>query len=209
MVLLPTDGIDRSENQHHVDILTGSGHGRCRHARRRSRGRCAGLGHRAAAGHIVVPDLAHRLHSEAAFAKLCGACPIPASSGKTNRHRLNRGGGRRANNALFHIVLVRLRHHPPTRAYIERRRAEGRTIREIVRCLKRYVTREVYTAITNPPADLPTGPQLRELRTDRHINLATVANHFATTPTDISRIERGLTHDTHLARRIRDRLLAT
>lgn len=169
-----------------------------------------GVGPHAAAQLLAAAgDNPHRLHSEAAFAKLCGACPIPASSGKTNRYRLNRGGDRRANNALFHIVLVRLRHHPPTRAYVERRRAEGRTNREIVRCLKRYVAREVYTAIVNPPADLPTGTELRQLRTERHLTLTTVANEFATTPTNISRIERGLTHDTHLAHRIRDWLLAT
>lgn len=152
-------------------------------------------------------DNPHRLHSEAAFAKLCGVCPLPASSGKTTRHRLNRGGDRRANNALFTIVLVRMRYDPATRAYVERRTAEGKTRPEIMRCLKRFVAREVYTAITNPPADLPTGTELRTLRTDRKLSLTAVSSQFTTTPTNISRLERGLTHDTRLARRIRDWLL--
>lgn len=89
-------------------------------------------------------DNPHRLRSEAAFAHLCGAAPIPASSGKTNRHRLNRGGDRTANNALWRIATVRLTCHEPTRAYMARRTAEGMSKREIIRCLKRYVAREVY-----------------------------------------------------------------
>ena len=91
-----------------------------------------------------------RLHSEAAFASLCGVNPIPASSGKTNRHRLNRGGDRQANAALYRIVIVRLCHDPRTRAYMQRRTAEGMTKREVIRCLKRYVAREVYSAIQKP-----------------------------------------------------------
>jgi transposase len=79
----------------------------------------------------------------AAFAN-SGVCPVPASSGKTNRHRLNRGGNRRANAALYRVALVRMRHHPPTREYIQRRTAEGKSPREIRRCLKRYIAREIY-----------------------------------------------------------------
>ena len=164
-----------------------------------------GVGPHAAAQLLAAAgDNPDRLHCEAAFAKLCGVCPLPASSGKTTRHRLNRGGDRRANNALFTIVLVRMRHDPATRAYVERRTAQGKTHREIMRCLKRYVAREAFTAITNPPVDLPTGGELRQLRTERHLSLAAVSSQFGTTPTNISRIERGLTHDTRLARRIRD-----
>lgn len=167
-----------------------------------------GVGPHAAAQLLAAAgDNPDRLRSEAAFAKLCGVCPLPASSGKTSRHRLNRGGDRRANNALFHIVLVRMRHDPATRAYVERRTAQGKTHREIMRCLKRYVAREAYVAITNPPADLPTGTDLRELRLERHLSLTAVSNQFGTTPTNISRIERGLTHDTRLARQIRNWLL--
>ena len=91
-----------------------------------------------------------RLRTEAAFASLCGVNPIPASSGKTNRHRLNRGGNRQANAALYRIVIGRLCHDARTRAYMRRRTSEGMTKREVIRCLKRYVAREVYTAIQKP-----------------------------------------------------------
>jgi transposase len=151
----------------------------------------------------AVGDNPHRMTSEASFAKLCGACPIPASSGKTQRHRLNRGGDRRANNALHTIVLVRLRYHAPTRAYAARRRAEGKTHAEITRCLKRFVAREAYQAITNPPTDLITGPELRALRAAGHLSLTTVCNAIGTSPINLSRIERGLAHDTNLTRRAR------
>jgi len=89
-----------------------------------------------------------RLTSEAAFAMLCGAAPIPASSGKTTRHRLNRGGDRQANSALYTVVVNRLRWNPRTRAYAERRTKEGLSKKEIIRCLKRYVARELYQLLT-------------------------------------------------------------
>ena len=92
-------------------------------------------------------DNPDRLRHEAAFAHLCGSAPIPASSGKTTRHRLNRGGDRAANAALYRIVICRLRWDPATRAYVERRTKEGRSKAEIIRCLKRYVAREVFNAI--------------------------------------------------------------
>lgn len=113
------------------------------------------------AGQLLVtagqnPD---RLRSEAAFAMLCGAAPLPASSGRTHRHRLNRGGDRQANAALYRIVLCRLRWDPRTRAYAEKRTAEGMSKKEIIRCLKRYVAREVYTALLNPhPSSAPASP---------------------------------------------------
>jgi len=88
-----------------------------------------------------------RLRSEAGLAMLCGVCPIPASSGKTVRHRLNRGGDRQANSALHMIVVYRMRRDARTKAYVERRTAEGLSKREIMRCLKRYVAREVYHAL--------------------------------------------------------------
>jgi transposase len=96
------------------------------------------------------------LRSEAALAALCGVNPLPASSGKTVRHRLNRGGDRQANNALWTIAMVRMRSEPRTRAYVERRTAEGLSNKEIHRCLKRYIIRELYPLIL---ADLaaPTG----------------------------------------------------
>jgi transposase len=101
----------------------------------------------AAALLIAAGDNPRRLRSEAAFAALCGSSPVEASSGKTVRHRLNRGGDRQANAALHRIVIVRLRWHQPTRDYLARRTAEGKTKKEILRCLKRYVAREVFAAL--------------------------------------------------------------
>jgi transposase len=102
------------------------------------------------AGQLLVTagDNADRLHSDAAFAQLCGTAPLPASSGRTTRHRLNRGGDRHANNALHTIALVRLSSHQPTQAYAARRRAEGLSNLEILRCLKRYIAREIHHVLT-------------------------------------------------------------
>ena len=107
------------------------------------------------AGQLLVTagDNPHRLHSEAAFARLCGVAPIPVSSGRTDRHRLHRGGDRDANSALWRITLVRMRCHPPTRNYVTRRTAEGKTKTEIMRCLKRYIARDLPALIQ---------PRLRE-----------------------------------------------
>jgi transposase len=93
---------------------------------------------------VAAGDHPERLRSEAAWAHMCGVAPIPASSGKTRRHRLNRGGNREANHALWRIVITRMSRHPATVAYVERRTAEGLSKKEIIRCLKRYVAREVY-----------------------------------------------------------------
>jgi transposase len=111
------------------------------------------------AGQLLVTagDNHDRLVSEAAFAMLCGVAPIPASSGKTTRYRLNRGGDRQANAALYRVVLSRLRWDERTRAYVERRTAEGKTKKEIIRCLKRYVARELYQVITAHMSGLATG----------------------------------------------------
>ena len=92
-------------------------------------------------------DNPERLRSESAFAHLCGVAPIPASSGKTNRHRLNRGGDRQSNHALWRIAMTRLRYDPATIAYRERRAKEQKTNKDIMRCLKRYIAREVYQAL--------------------------------------------------------------
>ena len=100
--------------------------------------------HTAALLLIAAGDHPERLRSEAAWAHLCAAAPIPASSGKTVRHRLNPGGDRQANHALWRIVFTRLGSDPATRAYAGRRTAEGKSKAEIIRCLKRYVAREVY-----------------------------------------------------------------
>ncbi len=100
---------------------------------------------------VAAGDNPERLHSEAAFAHLCGVAPIDASSGLTTRHRLNRGGDRRANQALWRIVMVRMVVEPRTRAYVVRRTAEGRSKREIIRALKRYVARELYRCLPRAP----------------------------------------------------------
>ena len=96
---------------------------------------------------VAAGDNPERLHSEAAFAHLCGVAPLPASSGKTHRHRLSRGGNRDANRALYLLAVGRLGWDARTRAYAERRTREGKTKAEIIRCLKRYIAREVYHAL--------------------------------------------------------------
>jgi transposase len=101
----------------------------------------------AAALLVSAGDNPERLRSEAAWAHLCGASPIQASSGKTVRHRLNRGGDRQANHALWRIAIERMSHEPRTRAYVVHRLEEGKTKREIMRILKRYIAREVYKTL--------------------------------------------------------------
>ncbi len=96
---------------------------------------------------IVAGDNPSRVRSEPAFAKLCGVSPIPASSGMINRHRLNRGGHRQANAALYRTVIVRMQYHEPTKTYVARRTAEGKTKTEIIRCLKRLLARELWAAM--------------------------------------------------------------
>lgn len=94
---------------------------------------------------ITAGDNSDRIRSEAAFAKMCGVAPVPTGSGKTSgRHRLNRGGNRQANAALYRAVIVRMRWHAPTIAYVEKRTADGLTKKDIIRCLKRYLARELY-----------------------------------------------------------------
>jgi transposase len=98
---------------------------------------------------VAAGDNPDRLNSPASFAALCGASPLDASSGRQQRHRLNRGGDRQANAALYIIVICRLRWHRPTQDYMARRLAEGKTRKEVIRCLKTYVAREVHQAITH------------------------------------------------------------
>ncbi|WP_236005669.1 IS110 family RNA-guided transposase [Amycolatopsis pittospori] len=103
-------------------------------------------------------DNPHRIDTEARFAHLCGTAPIPASSGRTDRHRLNRGGDRHANAALYRIVIVRMRHCPRTRAYVERRTTEGIPKRHIIRCLKRYAAREIHRTLITDINNLTNTP---------------------------------------------------
>jgi hypothetical protein len=102
---------------------------------------------------IAVGDNPERLPSEAAFAALCGACPIPASSGNRTRHRLNRGVNLQANCALFRIALSRLRWDPVIKAYAQKRSGEGKRQREILRCLKRFLAREVHRLLSSHPSE--------------------------------------------------------
>ncbi|MGD2101482.1 MAG: IS110 family transposase [Acidimicrobiia bacterium] len=110
-----------------------------------------GVGYDTAARLLVAAgDNPERIRTEAAWANLCGVAPIPASSGKTKRHRLNRGGNRQANSALYHVVITRMRHDQRTRDYVARRLTEGKTMGEIARILERYVAREVFKHLPHP-----------------------------------------------------------
>jgi transposase len=104
-----------------------------------------------------------RVRTEASFAALCGASPVDASSGKQLRHRLNRGGDRQANSALWTIAMTRLAHDPRTKAYAARRTAEGKTRKEIIRCPKRYLAREIYKTLCRPkPPATASAPQVKQ-----------------------------------------------
>src|SRR5487761_947182 len=110
---------------------------------------CFGVGPDTAAALLLAAgDNPARLRSDASFSMLCGSSPLPASSGQTKRHRLNRGGDRQANAALYRIVMTRLRWHDQTKAYMRRRLNEGKSKTEVIRCLKRYVAREIYQVLT-------------------------------------------------------------
>jgi transposase len=151
---------------------------------------------------IAAGDNPHRLRSDAAFAALCGANPIEASSGRTVRHRLNRGGNRQANHALWRIALTRLATDPNTKAYATRRRAEGKTTRDIIRCLKRYIAREVYHLLTHPPAVTDPG-ELRTARLGAGLSLTDAARALDTIPIRISELERNIRRNDQLEHRYR------
>lgn len=114
-----------------------------------------GIGPVTAAIALICWSHPGRLRSEAAFAALAGVNPIPASSGNTTRHRLNRGGDRRLNRALHMVITCRMSYDPATRDYMARRQAEGRTTREIRRSLKRYLARQIYRTLNNTPTPTP------------------------------------------------------
>jgi transposase len=149
----------------------------------------------------------HRLRNEAAFAALCGAAPVPASSGKTTRHRLSRGGDRAANSALHRIALVRMSSHSHTREYVERQATKGRTKKETLRLLKRAIAREIFRLLTRAcPIDDYT--DLRPARQAKNITLAVVANHFGVPIITVSRLERGHQRNDDLATNYRRWLTA-
>lgn len=134
-----------------------------------------------------------RLRSEASFAAICGACPIPASSGKTVRHRLNRGGDRQANSALHEIARQRVMRDPETAEYAERAKGRGKSDREVMRCLKRYVAREAYRALMRPheirrPED---ASELVAARRAAKVSQVRAASILGTSEKYISMLERG------------------
>jgi len=148
-----------------------------------------------------------RLRTEASFAALCGTAPVPASSGKTQRHRLSRGGDRAANNALHRVALVRMSADKRTREYVGRQLASGRSKMEILRLLKRALAREVFRLLTTA-CEVDDYSDLRPARQDKNITLTAVAQHFGVWPTVISRLERGLQRDDTLVATYRHWLAA-
>ncbi|WP_396020477.1 IS110 family transposase [Arthrobacter sp. ISL-48] len=140
---------------------------------------------------VTVGDNPERINNEAQFAALTGTAPVPASSGKTNRHRLSRGGDRQANSALHHVVLSRMQSDHRTKDYVAKRTADGKSKRETMRCLKRYVAREIYRQIFNPIA-APDITDLRPLRQQLGVTLQQAAEQLSQWPSNLSRIERGI-----------------
>ncbi|MDN6170511.1 IS110 family RNA-guided transposase [Brevibacterium aurantiacum] len=158
---------------------------------------------------VTVGENPERITSKEAFAALCGTSPIPASSGKTHRHRLNRGGVRQANAALHRIVITRMAHDQRTKDYVARRTTNNtKSKKEVIRCLKRYVANEVYTRIVNPPEVLAVD-DLRPLRLSMKITLQDVAGQFGVWPAKISQIERAVTRDDEFVVNYREFLLRT
>jgi transposase len=164
--------------------------------------------------HGVGPDTAaqllvtaggnpQRMRTEASFAALCGAAPVPASSGRTNRHRLSRGGDRAANAALYRIAPVRMSSDTRTREYVARQTAAGRTKKEIIRLLKRAVAREMFRCLTTT-VTVRGIADLRPLRQSKNITLTAAAQHFGVWPATISTLERGIRRDDDLAHAYRD-----
>jgi len=143
-----------------------------------------------------------RLRTEASFAALCGTAPVPASSGKTTRYRLSRGGDRHANAALHTIALVRMSSHPRTREFVARQRERGRNPAEIMRILKRAIAREVFKSLTRGQA-APGLDDLRPTRQAKNITLSAAATAMGTYVTKIARTELGTYPDYDLAARYR------
>ena len=142
----------------------------------------------------VVGDNPGRLRSEAALAALCGVAPVEASSGRVKRYRLNRGGDRQGNHALWRIAMVRMQTDPATKEYVAKRRADGKSDREILRCLKRYIVREIYRYLINPDQPAPTA-DLRPARQAAGLGLKAAAQAMGVWHTRISELERGIIRD--------------
>ena len=187
---------DLAELRRHLDELTAAANPALRAAK--------GIGTDTASILLIAAgDNPQRLQSEASFAALCGTSPVEASSGKTTRHRLNQGGNRQANHALWRIAMVRLSTDADTRAYAQRRQTEGKTRRETIRCLKRYIAREVHQLLTNPHPATATN-NLRALRQHAGATLQHAADCLNTWPSTISRIEHATAPNHHLVPAYRD-----
>ncbi|WP_111719550.1 transposase [Homoserinimonas sp. OAct 916] len=147
----------------------------------------------------TLGDNPDRVGTKAQFAALCGVAPIPASSGVRPRHRLSRGGDRQANASLHRIVLSRRRHKDPrTMAYFDKRRAEGLSDRDIVRCLKRHVTNEIFTLLTHPEISTQQGPLLRQRRQALQLAMTEVAIQLGVPHQRLRRLEMGERSDSEL-----------
>lgn len=151
---------------------------------------------------ITAGDNPDRLRSSASFAALCGTAPIPVSSGRTDRHRLSRGGDRQANAALHHIVKVRLSYDPATRAYRDAHLAKGWTAKAVFRALKRAVAREVFQALAGHCA-VPDYSDLRPARRAKNLTLTAAAQHLGVWPARIGELELGRRPNNELATRYR------
>lgn len=151
---------------------------------------------------VAAGDNPERLTTKASFAALAGVAPIPASSGQRTRHRLSRGGNRHANASLHRIVLLRMRHRDPrTVAYFERRRAEGLTDRDIMRCLKRHIANEIFAALLNPRSHDPAGQKLRAQRQRAGIPISVLAAALQVPYQRLRRLEIGTRADPELEAR--------
>ena len=159
----------------------------------------AGVGPDTAAALLVAAgDNPGRMKSEKSFAALCGSSPVQASSGQTIRHRLNRGGNRKANSALWRIATTRMQNDARTQAYVTKRETEGKNRKEIIRCLKRHIAPQIYRLLTNPPPT-PDCARLRTRRQDAGITVTQAARAIGTRPARISELELGRNHNHQLA----------
>ena len=149
---------------------------------------------------VAAGDNPGRMKSKGSFAALCGVSPVQASSGQTIRHRLNRGGNRHANSALWRIATTRMRTDAATKDYVARRQGEGKNRKEIIRCLKRHIAREIYRLLTNPPPT-PNCAHLRTRRQHAGVTITQAAQALGTHITRISELERGRDHNHQLATR--------
>ncbi len=156
---------------------------------------------------ITAGDNPDRLRSSASFAALCGTAPIPVSSGRTDRHRLSRGGDRQANAALHHIVKVRMSYDPATRAYRDARLAKGWTLKAVFRALKRAVAREIFQALAGHCA-VPDYSDLRPARRAKNLTQTAAATHLGVWPARIGELELGRRPTEELAARHRAWLTA-